>query len=283
MYSLHYTYWKMLKSLSHYMSLSSTSDESKRPFITKHDDCQSLSLHEKRQKRLQWILIFQSIVTVLLGTGLLVTLFLPKPNTYYIPNELYSPAQDFVSYNTKVFHSGFGTDTTRYMGPPTEANRQAWRGLYQGGIVKIPMEQAAQLPVKTVPLPNNPGYYVVGIDVFHQLHCLNQIRLKLWGINHDHKPRTHRSTEQKQPDDEEDGRQGMEHLDHCVDSIRQSLMCSSDISVIIWQWHEPSQSVRPHANITHTCRDFEAIRNWAWSRRAPNWNQSIHVPDPLEA
>ena len=36
----------------------------------------------------------------------------------------------------------------------------------------IPMEQAAKLPVKTTPIPEAPGYYVVGLDVFHQLHCL---------------------------------------------------------------------------------------------------------------
>ena len=36
----------------------------------------------------------------------------------------------------------------------------------------IPHEQAAQLPVKTAAIPEEPGYYVVGLDVFHQLHCL---------------------------------------------------------------------------------------------------------------
>jgi hypothetical protein len=29
------------------------------------------------------------------------------------------------------------------------------------------------------------------------------------------------------------------HSDHCIDSIRQSLMCSADISVIGHKWHDP--------------------------------------------
>lgn len=47
-------------------------------------------------------------------------------------------------------------------------------------IIQIPMDQASKLPVQTVPLPENPRYYVVGIDVFHQLHCLVTILAHLF-------------------------------------------------------------------------------------------------------
>jgi hypothetical protein len=40
------------------------------------------------------------------------------------------------------------------------------------GIVKIPRSEAARLPNKTYPIQNEPGYYLAGLDVFHQLHCL---------------------------------------------------------------------------------------------------------------
>lgn len=59
-------------------------------------------------------------------------------------------------------------------------------------------------------------------------------------------------------------------------------MCSSDILTVIWKWDEEAGNARPHANVTHTCRDFDVIHQWALENRAPKWNQSIYVPDPLQ-
>ncbi|PKX97279.1 oxidase ustYa family protein, partial [Aspergillus novofumigatus IBT 16806] len=180
-----------------------------------------------------------------------------------------APVQDLVQYETRVFDSGFGKHTTKYMGPPDEENNKHWEDLYQAGISMIPIDKAAKLPVKTYPIPERPGYYVIGIDVFHQLHCLvgfNFERILYMDRNEDK---------------DKDGLQNMDHLDHCIDSIRQSLMCSSDISTIVWVWDSASHKARPHANVTHTCRDFEAIRQWSLEHRAPVWNRSIFVPDPL--
>lgn len=39
-------------------------------------------------------------------------------------------------------------------------------------IMKIPRSEAVLLPNKTYPIKNEPGYYLAGLDVFHQLHCL---------------------------------------------------------------------------------------------------------------
>lgn len=40
------------------------------------------------------------------------------------------------------------------------------------GVSRIPISDAAQLVNRTVPIANDPGYYVVSLDVFHELHCL---------------------------------------------------------------------------------------------------------------
>jgi hypothetical protein len=40
------------------------------------------------------------------------------------------------------------------------------------GIMKIPKSEAAMLPNRTYPIHYEPGYYLAGLDVFHQLHCL---------------------------------------------------------------------------------------------------------------
>lgn len=64
----------------------------------------------------------------------------------------------------------------------------------------------------------------------------------------------------------QDAQDNADHISHCVDSIRQSLMCSSDISTIVWQWSESLQKVIVKGNVAHTCRNFDRIRDWAKER-----------------
>lgn len=48
------------------------------------------------------------------------------------------------------------------------------------GISRIPASSAALLPNKTVPVPGDEEYYIVGLNVFHELHCLNNLRMLVW-------------------------------------------------------------------------------------------------------
>ncbi|KAG5637899.1 hypothetical protein H0H81_002784, partial [Sphagnurus paluster] len=50
-----------------------------------------------------------------------------------------------------------------------------------------------------------------------------------------------------------------EHLAHCINSIRQSLQCSADISTITFK--KPGGQ-EPRFDILHSCRDFEKIQDW---------------------
>lgn len=46
-------------------------------------------------------------------------------------------------------------------------------------MVRIPEHQATQLVNRTSKIPND-DHYIVSIDVFHQLHCLDNMRKYLW-------------------------------------------------------------------------------------------------------
>ena len=82
--------------------------------------------------------------------------------------------------------------------------------------------------------------------------------------------------------DGEDELFGYTHIDHCVDSIRQSLMCSADISPLVWQWKEEFQETKIRADIVHTCRDFESIRQWAVEHQLrDNFDLHIRVEDDI--
>lgn len=71
------------------------------------------------------------------------------------------------------------------------------------------------------------------------------------------------------------------HIDHCIDSIRQTLMCASDITPMPFAWYLEWEVNFPVFNTLHTCRDFDAIREWALERQSFTFNTTIHEEDPL--
>lgn len=50
------------------------------------------------------------------------------------------------------------------------------------------------------------------------------------------------------------------HIAHCIDAIRQSLMCASDITPYTWQWSEEFQTHINHVKNPHTGRNFEKLK-----------------------
>jgi hypothetical protein len=128
------------------------------------------------------------------------------------------------------------------------------------GMTKISRQEAAQLPNRTAMLPHqsddkdNERGYVIMLDVFHQLHCLNVVRKAL---SPSHYTLSHPGH------DGEDELLGFHHVDHCVDSLRQSLMCSVDVTPLVWQWSDERQKYLEKAQVPHTCRNFNAVKEWA--------------------
>ncbi|KIM85848.1 hypothetical protein PILCRDRAFT_347779 [Piloderma croceum F 1598] len=178
---------------------------------------------------------------------------------------LYTPVQDILEYETKLFlHS---SDISRYHNPPSEAGDQAWRDLYKFGVSRIPKSQAALMVNRTIAIPGDEGNYVVILNVFHDLHCLNKIRQAL---HPDYYNQSHVTN-------------GFDHIDHCISSIRQSLMCSADVTPMVWTWDEEAQRTFPRSDTLHSCRNFEKIREWAKDNQLDReLILTVHVEDDLE-
>lgn len=75
---------------------------------------------------------------------------------------------------------------------------------------------------------------------------------------------------------------GIEHIDHCIDTIRQSLMCASDVTPLPFVWSKDDQRTLEVARVLHTCRDFEAIKEWGKQNHVRGFDRTIHVYDPLD-
>lgn len=62
---------------------------------------------------------------------------------------------------------------------------------------------------------------------------------------------------------EEDGLYGPSHMNHCVETLRQAIMCASDVTPYTWEWVDEKQHLRNRIKTPHTCRNFDKIREWA--------------------
>jgi hypothetical protein len=49
--------------------------------------------------------------------------------------------------------------------------------------------------------------------------------------------------------------------------LRQTLICHADISPVLWTWDDQDNKPAPLIYNDHTCRDFDRVREWAWSNR----------------
>lgn len=91
--------------------------------------------------------------------------------------------------------------------------------------------------------------------LFHQMHCLGQIRKYTWSLLE--------SIELNDTDYQQGmmdmlvGRDGGDHLHHCFDYLRQSIQCSGDMSM---EWPRTEPDGRRIAvdgwGIPHECKDW---------------------------
>ncbi|KAK6379299.1 hypothetical protein LTS17_006217 [Exophiala oligosperma] len=113
---------------------------------------------------------------------------------------------------------------------------------------------------ETVRFPTQIGHgYIAGLEVFHHLHCLNILRkvsyaeyYKGQDILWTDKPQVFR-----------------DHVDHCIDMLRQQIMCTADTGLTTYVWVDGYQLPYPDFSTYHQCRDFERIKGWVVENQSP--------------
>ncbi|KAF9257637.1 hypothetical protein L218DRAFT_879031, partial [Marasmius fiardii PR-910] len=175
-----------------------------------------------------------------------------------------------------MYHSAVNGDKTKYMGPPSAEIDKAWDDLYSFGVSKIRKSEADQLPVKTVRIPSDPEHYILQLDVFHQLHCLNMLRKIIHPEYYGHHLATGDDTQETAD----------EHLSHCIEHLRQGIICHSDVSTIVWRWIPERNRTMGILDLPHQCRRFDRIQEWAKDpehqlKFIEEFDQTVQPPDNL--
>lgn len=96
------------------------------------------------------------------------------------------------------------------------------------------------------------GAFFTGLEVFHSLHCLNTLRRALYPEVYGHF-----FTESSGPEMKN-------HVGHCLNHLRQSIQCHSDLTPM--QWERVGNKLILSTKTPHTCRDFDKIHQWAMGR-----------------
>lgn len=75
----------------------------------------------------------------------------------------------------------------------------------------------------------------------------------------------------------------IDHLDHCVNAIRASLMCNADLTPLVWRWYPQYNASMPDFDITHTCVNWDRIQDWTVANAAKvKIDIHHHVVDDLK-
>ncbi|KAK4090748.1 hypothetical protein Purlil1_4884 [Purpureocillium lilacinum] len=235
----------------------------------------------------KWCLFALVTLSLLLNVMLLsIGAFLYQrrgPASPIFPQALYSPAQDVLKYEVVKFDTAFGHGKTKYQGDPSPELDKLWEDLFLLEL-QIPREQAKLLPNKTISVhPDLPDSFAVGLGVFHDLHCLNTLRRGLDYFNFQLWNDTHNPLNTPLHLLDDDHRLGgpldPPHLSHCIDHLRQAIQCHSDISAVVWQWSEAAHDNKIYGSTVRTCRNFDAVRQWATEH---DYSKIIYSPEKPE-
>ncbi|KAF8907012.1 hypothetical protein CPB84DRAFT_1769237 [Gymnopilus junonius] len=182
---------------------------------------------------------------------------------------VYSPANEAVEYlNSLTTFNGTFNHPSEFRGHPTPEIDAAWMRISQGvKPTRLTLEQVLKVGKKDSPSKvkfrdEDGGGYMASMEVTHQLHCLNMLRKYTY---HEYYETFDPSFTEAKPE------VFRTHLDHCVEILRQNLMCSADVGMITYEWVKGFSEPYPDFNTKHQCRNFDKILEWGYK-------QAVHIP-----
>ncbi|KAF7974276.1 hypothetical protein HWV62_13074 [Athelia sp. TMB] len=117
-----------------------------------------------------------------------------------------------------------------------------------------------------------PVYTPAREAVFHEL---NLIRKSIWP---EHYPEVQEARYTPL-----EGGGAFDHVDHCLNAIRESLTCNADLTPVTWHWNERDQISKFDFDAIHTCVSWEAVHAWTAENTARiKFDSHHHVVDDLK-
>jgi hypothetical protein len=125
-----------------------------------------------------------------------------------------------------------------------------------------------------------PWGEIFSVTLFHQLHCLAEIRKYYWLILDGILSDDLETFEEVKGKARMLAMNGGEHVNHCIDYIRQGIMCSGDMAM---EWPKEEKDGRRIAvdgwGVPHECKSWDSISNYMEANHF-NWSTNSNIaPD----
>ncbi|KXS96994.1 hypothetical protein AC578_1889 [Pseudocercospora eumusae] len=168
------------------------------------------------------------------------------------------------SLSIMSFSEFLGADRSQWTAPAGREVDRAWKELGindQGFILSeiighevfdLDRRQHLYLPKGYFVDKEQEGFPVL-VQATHDLHCLNELRKALY-FNYDYYRQFHNDT-LVSPSFRVD------HVNHCLDNLRERLMCTADIGVIPSIWIRQDDNTIQFGR-EHKCHNYESVLQW---------------------
>ncbi|KAK0716924.1 hypothetical protein B0T26DRAFT_871541 [Lasiosphaeria miniovina] len=177
--------------------------------------------------------------------------------------QTWSPLQDSIEYETSGKTSLDYHKFSRYSGPPSQEQDDAWDELLRPVMIRASraeMQRAGEKFESMAALADGGGGYLATIAVYHELHCLR--RLRNFVFQSRYYPNLTAAEDAYLHS----------HLDHCIESLRLTVMCHANLALYSFAWIDPTRD-RPVATTSAqaVCARWSSVDGWARARMvSPN-------------
>ncbi|RDK38163.1 hypothetical protein M752DRAFT_279150 [Aspergillus phoenicis ATCC 13157] len=160
---------------------------------------------------------------------------------------IYTPARNSLEY-VKVRMDTAGGHQSKYLGFGDEAD-EAWTDLTSRNHVRLSEEDLLAINQTSIPLGS--GGYLGMLGVYHELHCVKWIR---WALN---------QSKYQDSLSDHDIIDLPAHISHCVDIVRQSVMCRANTAIVTYSWIKESRVPKTDFHAYSQCVDWDKFEAWA--------------------
>ncbi|KAL7917021.1 hypothetical protein ACQKWADRAFT_307810 [Trichoderma austrokoningii] len=150
---------------------------------------------------------------------------------------------------------------SKWRGQPNKGVDEAWISSTHAGafsITKEEVERMGKLTNSTIMLPaSSGGGYMASLEATHQLHCVDLLRKFSYREYYADKSAPFGDPNKLRT-----------HIDHCIEMLRQVIMCNGDLHIITYNWVDHVDTPWPDFSLNRQCRDWDRIIDWVGKRGA---------------
>ncbi|KAH7411638.1 hypothetical protein DE146DRAFT_246482 [Phaeosphaeria sp. MPI-PUGE-AT-0046c] len=240
--------------------------DQKRPLLEDHDDLVHHIPETPRRTRVTIALlaVYSMLVSVALIGTLLLRIPPTKEDSLPLPPSI---IQQELAHELQAVHAHPGST---FSGHPSPEHDEAWSGLLRPLFVNVSASELMRLNIDpTKQLRLFEGGYIASLETYHHLHCIRRLKWHLYGSYY-----FANITE---------GARKLElnHMNHCIESLRLATMCHADTSLYTLKWRGEGKRPDPINHGQRKCTVWNQIEEWAMPRAVSNSPKLIN-PDKLK-